>query len=261
MNKSIISVGTVIAIYLALAGCGSGPSDEEVAASVEAHLAEAQQQTAEAMPTATSSPISIEEEKAYSVTAGEDGWQTYLYKEDGFSISLPPQWSNLDLGADDLDEMLSLFGDVNPGFEKFISSEYIRNLAASGIKLMALETSPESLDSGMMTNVNVLVLDLPMDVAFDDYVELSVIQLKNQFGETLALSQERQLLGKAEAEKIEYQMEINNVFGQPVNVIYQQYLMLDGRTQYVMTFTSTENQFTQNEEILTEIAQSFELVE
>ncbi len=261
MNKSIILLGAVIAICLTLIGCGSGLGDEEVAASVEAQLAEAQQQTVEAMPTATSSPISNEEEKAYSVTEGEDGWQTYLYNEDGFSISLPPQWVPDDLGAEYSDEMASLFIDENPEFENPFASEYIGNLAAMGIKLMAFDTSPESLGSGIATNVNVLVLDMPMDITFDDYVELNLIQLKNQFGENLAFAQERQLLGKVVAEKIEYQVEMNDVFGQAHNVTYQQYLMLDGRTQYVMTFTSTEDQFSQNEDLFSEIAQSFELVE
>lgn len=260
MRKSIFLSGTIVVIYLILVGCNSGPSDEELAASVEARLATAQNQTAEALPAVTPSPISNEEEKAYAISTGEDGWQNYLYKEYGFSLSLPPQWRHLDLSTDDFDEMFSVASDAIPELGALFSSEYIKNLAAEGIKLIALDISPDSLGSGFPTSVNVLVVDLPMDIAFDDLVELTVVQLKYMFGEDSGLTQETRLLGGIEAEKIEYQAETNDIFGQPHNVTYQQYLMLDGRTQYVLTFGSVEDLIGQNKEIFSEISQSFELV-
>jgi hypothetical protein len=134
-------------------------------------------------------------------------------------------------------------------------------MVAAGIKLMALDASPESLGSGFPTSFNVLKLEMPMDITFDDYVEVNVMQLKSLYGEDIRLSQETQPIGGLEAAKLEYQAEMNDLLGQTHTVTYQQYLMLDGRTQYVLTLAATEDQIGQNEELFSRVAQSFELIE
>ena len=57
MRQPTVFLGAIFAGFIILAGCSSGPSEEEIAASVEAQLAVAQTETAEAVPADTTTPI------------------------------------------------------------------------------------------------------------------------------------------------------------------------------------------------------------
>ena len=78
-------------------------------------------------------------------------------------------------------------------------------------------------------------------------------------GENLLILQERVLISNLEAEKITYELEINDVFGKSHIVVFNQFLMLQGKTQYVLTFGTVKEFSSANKAIISDIVQSFEL--
>ena len=210
-------------------------------------------------PTLTPTPAITDEVKNFTVETLNDGYSHYSYKDAGFSVSLPLNWEHLDISADDLDQILSYANETNPQLGDIYSSTYLRSLAAAGIKFMAVDTSVDSLSAGIPTSVNILVSGLPIEISFDDYVEINILQLRNMLGENLLILQERVPISNLEAEKITYELEINDVFGKSHIVVFNQFLMLQGKTQYVLTFGTVKELFGANKAIITDIVQSFEL--
>ncbi len=217
-------------------------------------------------PTTTNTPtllptaIVTEEVKSFTVEALEDGWLQYTYHECGFSISLPPNWAHLDLTADDLGEILSYANENNQQLGDVFSSTYLRDSAAAGIKFMAADSSVASLSAGIPTSINILIADLPFDISLDDYVEINIQQIRSMMGENLLIQQERIEISNTEGEEIIYEAEMNDVFGKPHLVALNQFLILVGRTQYVITFGTLREFSDVNQTIFYNILQSFEFV-
>jgi len=174
---------------------------------------------------------------------------------------LPDNWEHLDLSAGDLDQILSYANETNPQLGDIYSSTYLRSLAAAGIKFMAVDTSVDSLSAGIPTSVNILVSELPIEIAFDDYIEINIQQLRNMLSENLLIRQERVPISITEAEKITYELEMNDVFGKSHMVVFNQFLMLQGKTQYVLTFGTVKEFSGANEAVISDIVQSFEITQ
>jgi hypothetical protein len=126
---------------------------------------------------------------------------------------------------------------------------------------MAIDTSVDSLSAGIPTSVNILVSDLPIEIAFDDYVEINIQQLRTMLGENLLITQERVPISFTEAEKITYELEMNDVFGKSHIVVFNQFLILQGKTQYVLTFGTVKEYSDVNKSVFTDIVQSFEITQ
>lgn len=220
--------------------------------------------TPEPTPTIAPSPtpqaVATEEGKTYSMTEGADGWTNYLYQELGFSISLPPKWALLDLNSGDVETMLSAASETNPELASLFSSSYLTNMVAAGIRLIAVDTDADSLTAGVSTNLNVLVLDLPFVMTMEDYIEVNKEQIISMLGQETLINQQTVMLGNVEAEMFEYEAVLNDVYGNPHSVTFQQYLLLDGKTQYILTITSTKENFNRNATLFAGIASSFNLV-
>ncbi|MGD2026315.1 MAG: hypothetical protein PVI99_00745 [Anaerolineales bacterium] len=211
------------------------------------------------LPTNTSPPG--ETEAPYSITIEEDGWQKYQNFEYRFSLNLPPEWEILDLTVDDLKALLNEMVNNNPAMESYFTSEYLNNLVSAGIKLIAIDASVASLSSGSTSNLNVLVADLLFEITLVDYIEVNVAQIKSVLGEELEVNEEIVMIGELEAGKITYNAEITDIFGNPQQVEYRQYLILDGRTQYVLTFTAGMDKVQADAPIFDQITDSFTLTD
>ncbi len=217
--------------------------------------------TSTKIPTLTHTPAATDEVKSFTVETLDDGYSHYSYKDAGFSVSLPHNWEHLDLSADDLDQILSYANETNPQLGDIYSSAYLRSLAAAGIKFMAIDTSVDSLSAGIPTSVNILVSDLPIEIAFDDYVEINIQQLRTMLGENLLITQERVPISFTEAEKITYELEMNDVFGKSHIVVFNQFLILQGKTQYVLTFGTVKEYSDVNKSVFSDIVHSFEITQ
>ncbi|MEA1976378.1 MAG: hypothetical protein U9N80_00600, partial [Chloroflexota bacterium] len=217
--------------------------------------------TSTKIPTISPTQAAKDEVKSFSIETLDDGSSHYAYQEAGFSVSLPNNWEHLDLSATDLDQILAYAKETNPQLGDIYSSTYLRSLAAAGIKFMAVDTSVDSLSAGIPTSMNILVSDLPIDISLDDYVEINIQQLRTMLGENLLITQERVPVSITEAEKITYELEMNDVFGKSHIVVFNQFLMLQGKTQYVLTFGTVKEYSDVNKVVFSDIVQSFEITQ
>ena len=155
--------------------------------------------------------------------------------------------------------MLSFVTEQNPQLGSFYTTDYFKNLAVSGIKLMAIEVDVKAMAEGKSSNLSLLVLDLPFDLTLEDYIELNFLQMKDMFGEDFKITKEEAVWGGMPAGKFSYELEMNNMYGEPQVLAYQQYLLLKGRTQYVLTFTTAKERTAEFRDIYNKISASFEL--
>jgi hypothetical protein len=202
-------------------------------------------------PTATEEP---EPASGIITTPMEDGWVRYELPDVGVFLSLPPEWTALDLAAGDLDQLWEAVGELNPSLTNLMSSEVVRSLIAAGMVLYAIDTSPESLMSGGITNLNLLVTELPIDMPLDSYTALNIGQLESLFPD-LELTSERVELGGREADKLIYTAEMGGLTG-AASMQFTQYLTMDANTAYILTLTTPAELAEGYEPVFERIAES-----
>jgi len=273
-------------IILASMACqiGAPPVD------TEATVAAAIQATKDAEPTATSTPSPAPTETpiptetpvptetlsatetptltplptgAVTSEAAIADWTRYDFWADGFSVSLPDSWQQLTTDPETMDAIMQAAGENNENLDEVLSTQYMQTLLTQGIKMMALEISTDSLTSDLVTNFNVLSIELPIALSLDSVIDVTLAQLEQVFTLTSPIEHERLVLGpdELEAEKLFYPLEQIGGSGEPVLAKAVQYIILVKKTQYVLTFIGTTDHM---ETVLTEIdqiAQTFELIE
>ena len=210
-------------------------------------------------PTATLAPPATEPETASPITENENGWQTFTQNEFNFSISLPENWMLLDLTSSDLEELLSDVTNANPDFGDVFSSESLQAQAAAGIKLMALDLSTLSTESG--SSMSVVASELPVTMSLSNITELNITQLKALLGEDVAITQETVNANGMEMTKLTYQTPFNDPSGVSFILHYMQMIAIHGKMQYVLTFTSTPETYQEQEAAFDEIVNTFQVLE
>ncbi len=164
-------------------------------------------------------------------TASPSGWKEI--KTSGFAISFPSDWTAIDLAAKDVKKA------VNDAFGKdpanaAISSQVDQVLQNHSIKLMVF--SPKNSEPGFRPNCNVIILDAPAGIKFDDIVAQNVAQLKTMVGnDDPQLSYVDAPVGKVA--KIVYHLK-SQTTADPVTTGY---IALKGQTMAVITFATTKN--------------------
>jgi hypothetical protein len=191
----------------------------------------------------------------------ESGWVLYTLPEAGFEIALPPTWQPLALSAETLETMLEIFSERNPEMGSLLSSELMRTLLASGVKLYGLDLSAEALAHGAPVSLNVIQTELPLKMPFDSYVALNLSQIEAFASPDAEIEHRRITLSGREAEEIIYQYEMMDLMGQNVAAAIVQYVLLDDSTAYVISMVAPltlEETFVPT---FQEIAQTFRLLE
>ena len=179
---------------------------------------------------------------------------------EGFAIAIPPEWEQLDLSAEGMEDTLALMGERNPEFGKVFSSQYVRGLLASGIKFYGLDLSDESFAHGFPTSVNVIKLDLGLDMPMDLFVDLNLQQIENLANPNYPVTHDRIQIGDLEAEEFSYQAQIVDPLGNSIDMWLNQYLLLDGPVAYVITLGGVPETEQSQAQIFHDIAHSFRLL-
>lgn len=236
---------------ICLVGCNSFPVvvpipqstvevDGTVDAAVSTAIAEIPTQTP--YPTYTPFPDSstTPEDAASSFVAIplDDDTTMYEYPLDGFSIVLPNEWLVSDLEDENIADMLSLMGEQNEGLDTLLSSDFKNNMIAAGIKLYAINTDIESLQSLNPVNLNILTVPLPFRMDTNQYLILNAAQIEQFLDLTSDTNTEMVTLGEdLEAGKMSYTANLINIYGLPMEVAYVQYLLIDNGTAFILTIT------------------------
>lgn len=209
-------------------------------------------------PTATAAEVPLTASGTISTTL-KNGWVQYELSDAGFSLALPPTWVAIDLAAADLGQMLQIMGDLNPNLANLLSTDVMSSLLEAGMVLYAIDTAPDSLLSGGITNLNLLVTELPIELTLDSYAAINIGQLESLFPD-LIMESERVELGGREAERLLYTAEMTALFG-PAPMQFDQYLSLDGMTVYVLTLTTPTELAESYAPIFEEIAASVQFLD
>jgi hypothetical protein len=210
-------------------------------------------------PTATPSPTPTEVVPPYNLMVNEEGWQNYINLQYRFSLLLPPGWAVLDLGTSDYDSLIASQLEQYPQIGSLLTSDFLKNQASSGVKLLSFETDEEVLSSGNISNLTIVVFNFLSDIALDDYVELRKDQLRSVFGEDSEINQEETDLGGIRAVKLSREYEATNSLGQQEDMIWNQYIMVKGLSLFVLTLDITEERLAKLPELVSIIPSSFEL--
>jgi hypothetical protein len=196
--------------------------------------------TAQATPLPTAEPTA-----APSATAGASLATTgrIAFPDKGFAVTLPDGWTRIDLGAGDLDAMLSAAGAANPELAQAYSAQ-IKSMVASGLVLFAFGPNPMA-----GTNVNILVVP-SFGVSMDLLEQASLAQLKSVAKGDV--STDRVKLPAGEALHLRYAVASGNL---PTAPSIDQYVLVTDRSQYIVSVTNAATGEAAN------IAQSIELLD
>ena len=208
------------------------------------------------IPSSTSAPQQTSQ--PFTKTQDERGWTRYTYHQDGFSLSIPPSWTVLNLKAEDYQEMLAQAGEANPELNELYSSKAVRNMVSSGVKFIAVDVGGESLLSGFPTNLNLLITDLFIEIELENYIELNIMQIKQMFGADLEVQQNSAILNGEETISLTYSSSIRNAMGEMIEVQYLQYFLLADEKQMVLNFATLKDNFPAQLNQFEEIAASFQ---
>lgn len=175
-------------------------------------------------PTATATPASalIETELA-------SGDILYEQTEEGFALTLSPDWLVIDLSNDDFSQILGGVGAQNESLS-FFTEDYFQSIVASGIRFYAINRSVDSLSNSVPVSINVIVQEEDFGLTMDEFMTINVAQFENFFDLTSEVEQEIVMLGDLEAGRISYTMNLVTALGVASDVANSQYfLMVDGK--------------------------------
>jgi len=179
---------------------------------------------------ATPAPTSV-------VVIVPNGWSEYAMPENGFALSVPTTWQRLPVKQQELDAALQTIRQSNPELAQQLGDN-AQNLMANGVKFWAFDLNPESPASGFTTNVTVTRQSLPNAVSFDTFVAINLNQLNALSTRNSNIVNERVTLAGKPAERVSYLLALNAEEGAPITAAITQYLVLNGRNAYVITYAT-----------------------
>ena len=163
------------------------------------------------------------------------GWQLVSHPAEGFSVELPLGWKAIDLSAANLQgsinqtlaaspELAAAFGDQLPA------------MAASGVKLFAVDTQTDFAKVGFATNLNVLIDTVSPQIRIEDYLEANRRQLEALEIVDKPVKAKTIQLGKHSAGLFEYRMVLDPKTGSKVAIT--QVFAISPKGALVFTFTT-----------------------
>lgn len=183
---------------------------------------------------ATPQPTSV-------VVVVPNGWNEYAVPENGFALSVPTSWQRLPVQAQELNSALQTIQQSNPELAQQLGDN-AANLFAGGVRFWAFDLSPATQQAGFATNVTVTRQNLPSPVSFDTFVSINLNQLNALTTRNSDIVNERVSLAGQPAERVRYLLALNPEQGSPLTAAITQYLVLNGRNAYVITYATRTDQ-------------------
>ncbi len=179
---------------------------------------------------ATPAPTSV-------VVVVPNGWSEYALPDSGFAISAPTTWQRLPVQKAELDAALQTVRQSNPELAQALG-ENAEALVQSGVKFWALDLTPETLQANFATNVTVTRQALPNAVSFDTFIAVNLKQLEALSSRNSEIVHERTSIAGQPAERVRYLLTLNREQDAPMTVAITQYLVLNGRNAFALTFAT-----------------------
>ncbi len=206
-------------------------------------------------PTTPPTPTATVQSSGAGSEGQLEGWTRYEQADEGFAISLPPGWQQMDLDPQTVRESMQNVLKDNPQMAEALG-EQAQSMAASGVKFWGFDMSDLSSDSPSVTNVNVLVTDVPENVTLDQYEQVNAEQLEQMATD---VKHERVNLPAGEAIKFTSTLGTSTQSGS-IQQSLTQYALLESGKSYIITFTTEASKLAGNAQTFQKIAESFELL-
>ncbi|MFN2503101.1 MAG: hypothetical protein ABR540_02510 [Acidimicrobiales bacterium] len=178
----------------------------------------------------TEIPVAAGGQPAPAVAVPE-GWRTVGGPGEGYTIALPPEWSDLPLSDPSVDDAMQEMLQANPQLEDVITTQ-VRNVLDSGGKLFAFA------DSGAgAVNINLIVVPSGgaslKQVSSEIPVQLADVGAKDIQVENVVLPAGRAL-------KMSFYQSLNAPNGEAFRVEQRQYVVVQGREVFVLTLSTPD---------------------
>lgn len=146
--------------------------------------------------------------------------------EHKIALTLPDGWTRVDLSAGDMDAIMEAAGNVDPALAQQYSAQ-IQALIASGLAVFAFGPDPAA-----GTNLNVMAIP-GAGLSLDLLEQMNSAQIKALAGDDVVT--ERITLPAGDAVHYRYELTAQ---GMPAGTSIDQYLMVAGSKQLVVTVTN-----------------------
>jgi hypothetical protein len=218
-------VAALVAVFGALvAGCGGNGDPRAAATDVETK------------PAKTTTPA------GYTVRAVKDG---------GFAVALPKSWRSLDAKQALSSKTMQQFGQSNPQLKGQIQA-----LAQPDSPLKLLATGPIGKDA-FLTNLNVIVTQLPPDLSFDKWTKAELAEIQ-KVPTVKNVEQEVTQLRPGQTLHLTYHASFNKPTG-AFEVVVNQWMVKKDDFLYILTYTTSPSQEAKLRQTFDDSAHTFEL--
>jgi hypothetical protein len=250
-KTSVLLLGVAVIALMTLACLGGGAAVQE-----EAGIAE--EVAVEEPPTAAPEPTDVPEptEEVQEPPVLPDDWTLYEVSEGGFRIGLPPGWSQIDMDPETIEASMDAVAEQNPEIGEWLEGQ-VANLAAQGIKFYGFDLSQESVSSGFMTNVNVNIVDIGVEISVDDLAEMNAGTYEEMFNLAEPVQHEMLSLPAGDAALFEFDTSMASPTGEEVAISFAQYIFVHNKASYVLTFATGADRAESYKDIFRQIAESF----
>jgi hypothetical protein len=166
-----------------------------------------------------------------------NGWNEYAVPESGFALSVPTTWQRLPVQSQELAAALETIRQSNPELAQQLGDN-AQALFSSGVKFWAFDLGANSQQTGFATNVTVTRQTLPNPVSLDTFVSINLNQLNALTTRNSDVVTDQITLAGQPAERMRYLLALNADPNAALTVAITQYLVLDGRNAYVITYAT-----------------------
>jgi len=173
-----------------------------------------------------------------SDTKDESGWPVYDVKNEGFAVSLPPNWRRVDMNPQTFEAAYKEAMKQNPQLESMYGN--LRQQMTNGVKFFGFD--PTTAATGFNTNINVLRLPLPPGGTLDSTVADTLRETQAMPTIAQPIAHERLKLPSGDRERLRYKMTMNGPNGQPVALAITQFILVNGKDGFAVTLTTTASQ-------------------
>jgi hypothetical protein len=245
-TQRILSLVLLVVMLASLIGCASEQSTQTKSQTV-ATAASASITTVTSVPKQAVSSSSVT-----GIPTPKAGWKRISVSSAGFSLDFPNSWDSVDLSSTDIDTMVANLVKRDKRWESMAGG--LKDGYASGLKLVALDSSSQVGKSGIPVTMNVLVRT--RSITLSNFAAENFNQLKQSGMISNEPIVDSVLLGNLQAKRFRYAFVFNGIS----NNMLQYDLVENGKT-YVLTFGSDESLSRDLQPTFEAIASTFRLIQ
>jgi hypothetical protein len=197
----------------------------------------------------TAAATDVETKPAKTTTPA--GYTVRAVKDEGFSVALPKAWRSLDAKQVLASGTLKQFEKSNPQLKG-----QVRALAQPDSPLKLLATGPAGKD-GFLTNLNVIVTQLPPDLEFDEWTKAELAEIQ-KVPTVTDVKQEVTQLPAGDTLHLNYHASFNRRGGE-FEVVVNQWMVKKDDFLYILTYTTSPSQEAKLRQAFDDSAHTFEL--